>query len=84
MADATAISVVNVSPALGGTLLRINATKANANDVINVPAGYGSTVVWNDFVKESTGVKDPVTATSNLALTMSTGTGDMVGLVLVE
>lgn len=84
MADATSISVVDVSPGLSGTLLRIDATKAGATDVINVPAGYGTTVVWSDFAKKSTGVKDPVTATSSLALTMSAGTGEMVGLVLVE
>lgn len=84
MVDATGIVVTNASPGLGATLLKIDYTKANATDVVNIPEGYGETVIWCDFNKESTLVKDPATAVTALAITMSAGTGDFTGLVMVE
>ena len=71
-------------PGNSGTLLRVNYTKANATDDLNIPAGYGETVVWIKANKLSTLVDDPPTAVTALAVTMSAGTGAFTALVLVE
>lgn len=83
MAAATAVGVVSTAQNTGMTLLRVNFTKANVNDTVAVPAGYGSTVVWCDMCKISTLVKDPATAVTGLTVTCSVGTGEMTGLFLV-
>lgn len=84
MTNATSVSVVDTAHGAGLTLLRVDYTKAGATNVVNVPAGHGQTVVWCDCNKISTLVKDPATAVSSLAVTMSAGTGDFTGLFLVE
>ncbi len=83
MVDATAVAVKGTGPAVGLNIIDIEFTKANETDVVNVPAGYGTTVVWCDVNKKSTGVKDPATAISSLAVTLSVGTGTMRGLFMV-
>lgn len=83
-AAATSITSTEIVPNLGGKLVRVNFTKADAKDTIAVPSVYGTTVVWCDVVKTSTQVKDPATAVSGLTVTLSVGTGAMTGLFLVE
>lgn len=84
MVDATGVSIVEVVPALGGKLVKLEFTKANTTDVINVPAGLGATVVWCDVNLKSSLAKDPATAVTDLAVTLSAETGVMVGLFLLE
>lgn len=85
MVDASAVTVsADVVPGNAGTYLKINYTKANATDVLNIPTGYGETVVWIKANKRSTLVDDPPTAVTDLAVTMSAGTGAFTALVLLE
>lgn len=84
MTDATGVSIVEVVPALGGKLVKLEFTKAGATDVVNIPAGLGATVIWCDVNKKSSLVKDPATAVTDLAVTLSAETGVMVGLFLLE
>lgn len=84
MVDATAVVVKGTGPSVGINFVEMTFTKANATDVVNIPAGYGTTVVMSIVQAEATGVPDPATATSSLAVTLSVGTGAMHGLFLVR
>lgn len=84
MAESTAKSVKGTGAAVGINLVEMEFTKAGATDTITIPAGYGTTVVWASVVKKSTGVPDDPTAISGLEVTLSTGTGVMRGLFIVE
>lgn len=83
MADSTAVLVKGLASSNGINLVAMTFTKANATDVVNVPAGYGSKVVMAIMQAEATGVPDPATAISSLAVTGSVGTGAMRGLFWV-
>lgn len=77
-------SIRGFAPAPGGmNLVALEFTKIGIADTIAVPSRYGSTVIWCDICAKATGVKDPATAISNLIVTLSVGTGSMVGLFLV-
>jgi len=84
MAAATSITTEEVVPGLCGKLVKLEFTKAGNTDTVTVPSGMGSTVIWCDVNKKSDLVKDPATAVTDLTVTLSAGTGVMVGLFLLE
>lgn len=85
MADVTTVDATRgFAPAPGGlNIVALEFTKANATDTFTVPAMYGTTVVWCDIIKKSSQVKDPATAVDGRKVTLSVGTGAMVGLFLL-
>lgn len=84
MAASTSITSKELIPNLAGKLAKVEFTKAGATDTIAVPAEFGDTCVWCSVVKKSTGVPDPATGISDNVVTLSVGTGVMVGLFLME
>lgn len=85
MADIESYADVrDLVPNLGGKLVKVEFEKEGATDVIILPDYLGSEVVWCNVVKKSTGELDDATDIDGLEVTLSTGTGTMVGLFLVE
>lgn len=85
MAAITTIDAIRgFAPAPGGmNMVALEFTKTTATDTIEVPSRYGSTVLWCNVCAKATGVNDPSTAISGRVVTLSAGTGSMVGLFLL-
>jgi len=71
MAAASSVSVVGEQSNIGINIVRVDFTKANVDDTVTVPSGYGSTVVFAAMQKKSTGEVDAATAISDLVVTCS-------------
>ncbi len=85
MANITSFNdVTDISPNLGGRIVKLDFTKSNSGDVVIVPEYYGQNVVWCNVVDKSDMTPDDPAAVSGREVTLSTGTGDRVGLFLVE
>ncbi len=81
MADVTTIDAIHGQ---FGKIVILEFTKANATDTIAVPTIYGKTCISAWVQKKSTGVADPATAISANVVTLSVGTGSMIGIFVMS
>lgn len=82
----TAATVVRVDPlpACNANLLLVKFTKTVATDILTIPSGHGTTVVYCDFTQSDGFQKDVPSAVSGLLITLATGTGTCYGIVAVQ
>ncbi len=81
MADVTTVDKIHGQ---FGKIVILEFTKANATDTFAVPAIYGKTCIFASVQAKATGVADPATAISSRVVTLSVGTGSMVGMFVMS